>query len=92
MSDGKPRRKILKTTIYNIRSRCWKDLNVISNEFVVFRYGHSILPIYNEENISEKVLILGGIDLSKPSGSVNEKFSIITLDFAAPLKYKDHQG
>lgn len=44
----------------------------------MYRLGMSILPLYNEKKVCDKVLILGGVDISEP---VATKLAFATLDF-----------
>lgn len=76
----------MKSTIYNVTSHCWKDVTLIGQDLLTYRLGHTLLPLYNEHRVCDKVLILGGIDIAQPVMG-NKDLTIVTLNFKAAQVY-----
>ena len=56
--------RIMRSAIYDIIDHTWRDVTLVGADLVTFRFGHSLLPLYNEHRIADKVIVVGGIDVS----------------------------
>ncbi|CDW83734.1 kelch repeat protein [Stylonychia lemnae] len=81
------KRRLMRSTIYNITKYTWRDINLIGNDLPIFRFGHSILTYYSKERLADRILILGGIDYSDPTNKQNE-FVVQDLDFQLSQKFE----
>lgn len=72
----------MKSTIYDIVDHTWKDITLIGADLITYRLGHTLLPMYNENRIADRVLVFGGVDVSSPIEN-NKELCVLTLDFKA---------
>eukprot|EP00347_Sterkiella_histriomuscorum_P022030 403331930 len=86
-----PKKRIMKATIYDIAKYTWKDINLIGQDFPTFRFGHALLPFYNEQRLLDKVLIVGGVDQTYPS-KASDGVSIQELNFKISHKFEQSGG
>ena len=85
IQEDMPKQRIMRSSLFCISKRQWKEINLIGNEMVTFRYGHTLITKYGSEGL-EDLIILGGIDLSKPDQ--NTELYITKLDFKNAFKFQ----
>ncbi len=68
----------LRVSILNVTKGLWRDIEILSNSN--YRLGSQIVPFFTR-NVLSRVLILGGVGLSKDDEAESTKLEVTTLEF-----------